>query len=187
MRGSRELVQDTNLRPRQVHAVVYARHGHVLMGWKSPVGEPPSTHLTTTTSLRQGRLREGRSEGSRRQSCEPRNTNVIEGRHPRGESAQHDKALWFGGHGKWRGCAAIAHVLIRGDLLDLRPAAATGAGLRPRPKGLDKPPDPTTVPAARSGVIRGVIGQKSAEAIVGGKAAAARTSKGRTRWRKEEP
>ena len=72
-------------------------------------------HWTPTTRLRQGRSREGLSEGSRRQSCEPlsadkagRNTNIIEGRpacavstadrHPRGESAQPDKALWFGGH-----------------------------------------------------------------------------------------
>jgi hypothetical protein len=143
--------------------------------------------VTSTTSLRQGQSRERLSEGSRRQSCEPRNTNAIEGRHPQGESAQHDKALWFGGHGKWCGCAATVHVLIRGDLLGLRPVVARGAGLRPSPKGLDKPPDPTAAPAARTGVIRDVIGQKSAEAIVGGTAVAARSPKGRTRWRKEEP
>ncbi len=70
------------------------------------------------TSLRQGRLREGSSEGSPRQSCEPRNTNAIEGRLPWGETAQHVEALWFGGYGKWRGCAATVHALIRGDLLD---------------------------------------------------------------------
>ena len=150
---------------------------------KSPVGEPPSMKWTPTTSSRQGQSREGLSGGSRRQSCEPRNTNAIEGRHPWGESAQHDKALWFGGHGKWRGCAAKVHALIRGDLLDQRPAGAMGAGLRPRSKGLEPPPDPTAQPKARPGVIRGVIGQKSAEAIVvpqGG-------MKGRTRWYKEEP
>ena len=83
--------------------------------------------------------------------------------------------------------AARVHVLIRGELLDLRPLAATGAGLRPRSKGLDKPPDPTAALAARPGAIRDVIGQKSAEAIVGVKAAQAQTPKGRTRWRKEEP
>ena len=165
----------------QLHAPVYARHGHVLMGWKSPVGEPPSVYLTTTTSLRQGQGREVLSEGSRRQSCEPRNTNVIEGRHPRGESAHHDKALWFGGHGKWRGCAARVHVLIRGDLLDERPAAVMGAGLRPSPKGMDKLPDPTAASAARCGATRSVIGQKSAEAIVGAGATKARAPKGRTR------
>ncbi len=119
------------------------------------------------TSLRQGRLREGSSEGSPRQSCEPRNTNAIEGRLPWGETAQHVEALWFGGYGKWRGCAATVHALIRGDLLDMRPEAAMGAGLRPRPKGLDWPPDPTAAPAARLGATPGVIGQKSAEGIVG--------------------
>ena len=36
--------------------------------------------VTTTTSLRQRRLREEGSEGSRRQICEPTDRNVIEGR-----------------------------------------------------------------------------------------------------------
>ena len=36
--------------------------------------------VTTTTSLRQGRLREEGSEGSQRQTCEPTHRNVIEGR-----------------------------------------------------------------------------------------------------------
>ena len=39
-----------------------------------------SQYLTGTTSQRQGRLREERSEGSPRQSCEPTNRNVIRGR-----------------------------------------------------------------------------------------------------------
>ncbi len=30
---------------------------------------------------------------------------------------------------------------------------ATGAGLRPTPKGVDKPPDPTALPAAPMGAI----------------------------------
>jgi hypothetical protein len=64
---------------------------------------------------------------------------------------------------------------------------ATGTGLRPRPKGLDKPPDPTAAPAARAGAIRDVIGQKSAEAIVGVGTGNRRAPKGRTRWYKEEP
>ena len=155
------------------------------------------------TSLRQGRLREGSSEGSPRQSCEPRNTNAIEGRLPWGETAQHVEALWFGGYGKWRGCAATVHDLIRGDLLDGRPAAmgaglrprpkgldwppdpkaasATGAGLRPRSKGLDWPPDPTATPAARLGATPGVIEQKSAEDIVGMIPRRGRMLKARTR------
>ena len=115
------------------------------MGCKSPVGRPPSTMLTLTTSPRQGPSREGRSEGSRRQSCEPRDTNAIENRHPRGESAQHGKAPWPVGHGKWRGCAATVHALIRGDLPQGRPDA-TGTGLRPRTKDLEAPPDPISPP-----------------------------------------
>jgi len=43
---------------------------------------------------------------------------------------------------------------------------ATGAGLRPRLKGLEQPPDPTADLAAFAGAIPQVIGQKSAEAIV---------------------
>jgi hypothetical protein len=43
---------------------------------------------------------------------------------------------------------------------------AMGAGLRPRPKGLDWPPDPKAEWAAPLGAISKVIGQKSAEAIV---------------------
>jgi hypothetical protein len=43
---------------------------------------------------------------------------------------------------------------------------AMGAGLRPRPKDLDWPPDPKAERAAPLGAIPEVIGQKSAEAIV---------------------
>ena len=43
---------------------------------------------------------------------------------------------------------------------------ATGAGLRPTSKGVDWPPDPTEIQAARIAVTHGVMGQKSAEAIV---------------------
>ena len=49
----------------------------------------------------------------------------------------------------------------------------TGAGLRPIPKGMEKPPDPTVVEAARLGVTHGVRVQESAEAIV-----SARSGKG---------
>lgn len=140
---------------RRLDALVYARHRRVLMGWKSPVGEPPSRYFMATTSPRQGQSREGLSEGSRRQSCEPRNTNTIEGRHPWGESAQHDEALWFRGHGKWRGCAAKAHVLIRGDLPDERPVLARGAGLRPPPERMRGKPTRSLQPRRpRSTLLR---------------------------------
>ncbi len=62
--------------------------------------------------------------------------------------------------------AATVHALIRGDLLDERSGTAMGAGLRPRPKGLDWPPDPKA-PAARLGATLGVIEQRSADGIVG--------------------
>ena len=123
--------------------------------------------MTPTASSRQGPTREGRSEGSRRQSCEPRYTNAIEGRHPRGESAQHDEALWSGGDGKWRGCAATVHALIRGDLLGMRPPAMGAGSTAPTERPGNVPPNPAAVLAAHSGVIRDVIEQKSAEAILG--------------------
>ena len=78
------------------------------------------------------------------------------------------------------------HVLIRGDLLEEQPLAM-GAGLRPRPKDLEVPPDPTALPAARPGAIRGVIEQKSAEAIVGAGDREVAPPKGRTQRPKEEP
>lgn len=137
--------------------------------------------LMKTTSLKQGQPREGLSEGSWRQSCEPRNTNAIEGRDPWGKSAQHDKALWFEGHGKWRGCVATVHALIWGGLSERRSGSARGAGLRPVSKGTEAPPDPTVDPAAHPGVIPGVIGQKSAEGIVGGGAWNGAAPKARTR------
>ena len=41
-----------------------------------------------------------------------------------------------------------------------------GAGLRPRAKVLELPPDPTATRAARRAATSGVTGQKSAEGIV---------------------
>jgi hypothetical protein len=43
---------------------------------------------------------------------------------------------------------------------------ATGAGLRASAKVLESPPDPTVTRAARRAATSGVMGQKSAEAIV---------------------
>ena len=46
--------------------LVYAQHGHELMGCESPVGEPRLIHDESmiTTSRRQGQTREGMSGGS---------------------------------------------------------------------------------------------------------------------------
>jgi hypothetical protein len=78
------------------------------------------SRVTLTTSLRQGQTREGMSGGSQRQTCEPTDRNVIEGRDSWGKSATQDKAYWFREHGKWRGCAGTVHGLIRGDLPKMR-------------------------------------------------------------------
>ena len=56
------------------------------------------------------------SGGSQRQNCKLTDRNVIEGRDPQDELAQHNEILWFRGHGKWRSCAVKVHVLIWGDL-----------------------------------------------------------------------
>ena len=52
--------------PSQFEALVYAQHGHELMGCKSPVGEPKLIHHGSiiTTSRRQRQIREEMSEGS---------------------------------------------------------------------------------------------------------------------------
>lgn len=44
--------------------------------------------------------------------------------------------------------------------------APTGVELRPIPKGLESPPDPTVTRAARLAATLGVTGQKSADGIV---------------------
>jgi hypothetical protein len=73
-------------------------------------------YLTITTRRRQGRPREGGSGGSWSQSCEPTNRNVIKGRVPGASLHNMHEAHRFEGYGKWRGCAATVHVLIRGGL-----------------------------------------------------------------------
>ena len=57
---------------------------------------------------------------------------------------------------------------------------AKGAGLRASPKGLEPPPDPTVTRTARLAVTLGVMGQKSAEAMVAVPSGEGGTVKGRT-------
>ncbi len=57
---------------------------------------------------------------------------------------------------------------------------ATGAGLRARAKALEAPPDPTATRVARQAATSGVMGQKSAEAIVAETSGKGETVKGRT-------
>jgi len=172
---------------RPLHRLVYALHGHELMGWKSPAGVPASMTMITA-SRRQGRRREARSEGS--PSAKMRTDGQKPHRRPSLRASQHNMTKPDGNRrqGKCGGCASRVHVLIRGDLSAWRPEAVTGAGLGPRPKGLDSPPDPTTAdPAARPGAIPPVSGQKSAEAIVRVRAGRGKPRKGRTRRFREEP
>jgi hypothetical protein len=121
-----------------------------------------------TASRRQGQTREGLSEGS--PSAKMRADGQKSHRRPSLWVSQHimTKPTGYKGQGKCGGCASKVHVLIRGDLSDKRLCFAMGAGLRPRPKGLEQPPDPTAKTAAHLGVIPGVFRQKSAEVIVGG-------------------
>ena len=56
----------------------------------------PQIRVMATTSLRQGQTREGMSEGSQRQICEPTNRNIIEGRDSWGELAHHNEAFGSG-------------------------------------------------------------------------------------------
>jgi hypothetical protein len=95
---------------------MYARHEQQLEG-ESPLG----TEVVRNPSRRQRRHREVRSEGSPRQSSDPRNTNRIRG-----------WAAWMSRHctvtsattkglsGKCGGAGAKAAALIRGDLAGCR-------------------------------------------------------------------
>ncbi len=69
---------------------------------------------------------------------------------------------------------------LSGEICSTSGRTAMGAGLRPRPKGLDRPPDPKA-PAARLGATPGVIEQKSADGIVGILPRRGRVLKARTR------
>ncbi len=59
-------VNEAQRSERPNERIVYAQHGHELMGCKSPVGEPKLIHHESiiTTSRRQGQIREEMSEGS---------------------------------------------------------------------------------------------------------------------------
>ena len=100
-----------------LHHVVYARHGHELMGWKSPVGVSDFSMLKRiTTSRRQLRNREGPWEGSR--SANLRVDEQKSHRRPSLRASQHKmtKPSRNGGQGKCGDCAGKVHALIRGDL-----------------------------------------------------------------------
>jgi hypothetical protein len=129
--------------------------------------------VTTTTSLRQGRLREEGSEGSQRQLCEPTNRNVIEGRvsgvsqhnmpKPNDPGDTVNDAVVQGQFTFLSGeVCSMAICRSRGaglrciwKRMRLPPdptegLVTMGVGLRPIPKGLESPPNPTESQIARS-------------------------------------
>jgi hypothetical protein len=165
---------------------VYARHGRELMGCKSPVGEPTPMNSVPTTSLRQGRLREEGSGGSPRQTCEPTNRNVIRGQVS--WASQHPMAKPAGSRGMVNDAVVQGKLtFLSGEICFTRGEMAIGAGLRPIPKGVEKPPAPkATLPALRAETFGGME-QKSAEAIVVVRPIVGRAAKGRTLRNKEEP
>lgn len=104
-----------------------------------------------TTSRRQGQVREGLSGGS--PSAKLRADEQEPHTRPSPWMSQHKmtKSIRCGGQGKCGGCAVKVHVLIRGDLPGMRSG-------------------PFWAPAARRTATCIVIRQKSAEAIVAGRA-----------------
>ena len=147
---------------------MYARHGRELMGCKSPVGVPAlSEKMMVTTSRRQGQSREGLSEGS--PSANVRADGQKPHRRLSSRASQHNMTKPAGDteQGKCGGCVRTVHVLIRGDLPDWRSLKTTGAGLRPRGKRLESPPNPAVfIPTARRRATVAVFRQKSADGIV---------------------
>lgn len=161
--------------------------------------------VTTTTSLRQGRLREERSEGSQRQTCEPTDRNVIEGR-VSGASQHHMPKPFDPGDTVNDTVVQRQFTFLFGEVCPRAVWRTTGVGLRAVPKGAENPPNPkgligrhgsrTEAHLERDGISTesyrnpdspsdGNVsrdGQKSAEAIVAGMSA-----KGRTVSNKEEP
>ena len=159
----------------------------------------------TTTSLKQGRLREKGSEGSWRQICEPTDRNVIEGR-VSGVS-WHYTTKPLGSRDTVNDTVVQRQfTFLFGEVCAAAGWSITGVGLRAASKGADNPPNPkvlighygsrteahlerdgqptesygdSTCPT--DGNVRRAV-QKSAEAIV-----AAVSVKGRTVSNKEEP
>ncbi len=98
--------------------------------------------MMTTTSQRQGRRREMGSEGSPRQNCDLTYRKVIRGlvlgtsQHQMAKSSGSGDRVNDPGVQRKFTCLS-GETSLTGGLF------ATGAGLRPMPKGMDEPPDPT--------------------------------------------
>lgn len=139
-----------------------------------------------TTSLRQGRLREEGSEGSRRQ--DPRADEQKRHKRPSrsGDPAQDGEAP--GSEGMVNGAVVRGQLTsLSGEICSPRGARAMGEDLRPTSKAVERPPIPTATGSARRTATPGGGEQKSAEAIVAARRPDLRATKGRTSWNKEEP
>ncbi len=99
-------------------------------------------NMVITTSQRQGRHREAGSEGSPRQNCDLTDRKVIRGRVPGTSQHQMAKSSGSGDTVNDPG-AQRAFTVLSGETCLTGGPSATGAGLRPMLKGMDKPPDPT--------------------------------------------
>ncbi len=165
----------------------------------------PMIRVTSTTSLRQGRSREGGSGGSQRQTCEPTDRNVIEGLDS--WVSWHNTTKPDGPRNGVNGAVVQGQfTFLSGEVCPAAIWSATGVGLRSISKGMEKPPDPKVLIGSYGSRTEGHlerdgeatesygnsdspvdgnvrrVGQKSAEAIV-----AAIAVKGRTVSNKEEP
>jgi hypothetical protein len=139
-----------------------------------------------TTSPRQGRLREGGSEGSRRQDPRADEQKRHTRPSPSGEPAPEGEAP--GSEGMVNGAVVRGQLTsLSGEICSTCGGEATGVGLRPTSKGVETPPVPTALATAPRAATSGVMGQKSAEAIVAGRPMVGRAAKGRTSRNKEEP
>ena len=142
------------------------------MGMNLWGGSPLSEDLTSTmltivkTSRRQGQTREGLFEGSpsakRRADEQKLDTRLSR----RVEWAPHHEGHESARYGKSSGGVVTVHVLIWGELFDGQWMLAMGVGLRPGPKGSEKPPNPTAALAACAGAISCISEQRSAAVVV---------------------
>ena len=96
---------------------------------------------TITTSLRQGRSREGGSKGSQRQSYEPTNRNVIEGRDS--WVSWHITTKPPGSRSTVNGAVVQRQfTVLSGEVCPAAAWSARGVGLRTVSKGAEHPPNP---------------------------------------------
>ena len=103
--------------------------------------ESHRSRVTSTTSLRQGRSREGRSEGSQRHICEPTDRNVIEG--PDSWVSWHTTTKPNGPRNRVNGAVVQRQfTFLSGEICPAAVWSATGVGLRAVVKGAEHPPNP---------------------------------------------